>query len=332
MKVHIVGCGLSGVTAAVLLRERGHEVEIFEIRDHIGGNCFDYKTQGVTVHKYGAHIFHTNDDEVWEFLNRYSRFNDYVHRVRANTSLGLISIPYNKKTAAQLGRDLDKKEIKELIFRDYSERHWGIPWEELPPSISGRLPDKRGNFDDRYFTDKYQGQPTDGYTAMFKAMLDGITVNLNTKEEDWRRHSCDLLIFTGKLDAYFDYQWGRLPYRSLRFETFRAAKNPLFSFENGGVINECNSQPFNRTSDNSVYLNEQVQESIFTRDYPEEHNKTNLPIYPKNFGTGHTLYSQHYKKAASSQLNTIFLGRLATYSYLDMWMAIKQVMVKLKDA
>ncbi len=329
MKVNIIGCGLSGITAAVLLKEQGHQVEIFEMREHIGGNCYDYHQDGVTVHKYGAHLFHTKDEEVWNFLGRYTKFNNYVHRVRANTRLGLISIPFNKKSAEQIGRDLSGPEIRELIYRDYSERHWGIPWEELPQSISGRVPEKRDNYDDRYFTDAYQGQPVNGYTEMFKAMLEGITVHLGAEEDAWRGRHCDLLIFTGKVDAYFKYKWGRLPYRSLRFEHFPAPKDPLFSFEKGSVINECNRKPYNRTMDNSVYLDEKVETTILTRDYPEEHDETNLPIYPKSFGHGRELYSERYKPAVAAETDVLFLGRLATYAYLDMWMAVKQVMVKL---
>ena len=154
MKINIIGCGLTGVTAAIILKEQGHDVEIFELRDHIGGNCYDSKIGGVTVHKYGSHIFHTNDEDVWKFLNRYTKFNNYVHRVRANTKEGQISIPFSKKTAEQLGKDLSPKEIQELLFIEYSERHWGIPWNELPKSISGRVPNKRDDHDDRYFTDK----------------------------------------------------------------------------------------------------------------------------------------------------------------------------------
>ncbi len=330
MKVNIVGCGLSGITAAILLKDKGHSVEIFETRPHIGGNCYDLKVGNVTVHQYGSHIFHTNDEAVWNFLNRYTKFNNYIHRVRANTKEGLISIPFSRKTAEQIGRDLDPEEIQELVFRDYSERQWGIPWEELPKSISGRVPNKRDNFDDRYFTDEFQGQPINGYTAMFNAMLDDIPVQLGVGPDAWKGRKCDKLIYTGKVDAYFDYKWGRLPYRSLRFEHFKASKDNLYSFSNGAVINECNRNPYNRTMDNSVYLNEDVDETILTRDYPEEHDENNLPIYPKNFGLGAELYSGRYKKAAASEADTLFLGRLATYKYLDMWMAVKQVMVKLE--
>lgn len=331
MKVNIFGCGMSGVTAAILFKEQGHDVEIFEIRPHIGGNCYDYKNMdGCTVHEYGSHIFHTNDEEVWEFLNRYTKFNDYQHRVRANTREGLISIPYNKHTAEQLGRDLSPEEIQDLIFREYSERHWGIPWSQLPKSISGRVPNKRDSYDDRYFTDKYQGIPENGYTAMFKNMLDGIKVNLGVERGIHKRLQADLVVWTGKISEYFDVAFGHLPYRSLRFEHNRVKKDPNYSWDLGSVINECNDKPYNRTMDNSVYLNEDVEYTIQTRDHPEEYVKgKNDPIYPKTFGEGPAMY-QRYQVAAEAEKNTIFLGRLATYRYLDMWMAVKQVMTKLK--
>lgn len=333
MKVHIYGCGMSGVTAAILLKEQGHDVEIFEVRDHIAGNCYDHKNEdGCTVHEYGSHIFHTNDEKVWEFLNRYTKFNDYQHRVRANTKEGLLSIPFSKKTEEQLGRDLDPKEIQELLFREYSERHWGIPWEQLPKSISGRVPNKRDNHDDRYFTDKYQGIPENGYTAMFKNMLDGIKVNLGVERGLHKRLKADLVVWTGKISEYFDLKFGHLPYRSLRFEHTRVEKDPLYTWDTGAVINECNTKPFNRTMDNSVYLNEDVTHTIHTRDHPEEYEPgKNDPIYPKTFGEGPKVY-QKYLAAAQADQNTIFLGRLATYKYLDMWMAVQQVMVKLRTS
>ena len=328
MKINIIGCGLSGVTAAIILKEQGHNVEIFELRDHIGGNCYDSKIDGVTVHKYGSHIFHTNDEDVWKFLNRYTKFNNYVHRVRANTKHGLLSIPFSKKTAKELGRDLSPLEIQDLLFKDYSERHWGVRWEDLPKSITGRVPNKRDDFDDRYFTDKYQGIPEKGYTAMFTGMLDGIKVNLGVPRDAWRKLKADKLIYTGKISEYFNFAWGKLPYRSLRFQHFTRKKDKLFNWNDGAVINECNTKDFNRTMDSSVYLNEQVEETVLTRDFPEEHNEFNEAIYPKNFGRGQDLY-QKYKVAALADNNTIFLGRLATYKYLDMWMAVKQVMSKL---
>lgn len=333
MKVHIYGCGMSGTVAAIILKEQGHDVEIFEVRDHIAGNCYDHKnSDGCTVHEYGSHIFHTNDDDVWNFLNRYTEFNNYEHRVRANTKEGLLSIPFNKKTQEQLGRDLSPTEIQELLFREYSERHWGIPWEQLPKSISGRVPNKRDNHDDRYFTDKYQGIPKQGYTQMFKNMLEGIKVNLGVERGLHKRLKADLVVWTGKISEYFDLKLGHLPYRSLRFEHQRVKKDPMYSWESGAVINECNDKPYNRTMDSSVYLNENVDYTIHTRDHPEEYEPgKNSPIYPKTFGPGPDVYTK-YQKMAESDTKTIFLGRLATYRYLDMWMAVKQVMTKLKTS
>jgi UDP-galactopyranose mutase len=249
--------------------------------------------------------------------------------VRANTKNGLISIPFSKKTAGELGEDLSPKEIQDLLFKEYSERHWGVKWEDLPKSITGRVPNKRDDFDDRYFTDKYQGIPEKGYTEMFHSMLDGIKVNLGVERGAWRKLKCDKLIWTGKISEYFNLEFGKLPYRSLRFQHFYTKKSDDFSWEKGAVINECNKQPFNRTMDSSVYLNEQVDETVLTRDFPEEHNEYNEAIYPKNFGSAKHIYSK-YKIAAEADKNTIFLGRLATYKYLDMWMAVKQVMTKLR--
>jgi UDP-galactopyranose mutase len=335
-KAKIIGCGLSGIVSAILLKDKGYDVEIFDTRDHIGGNCYDEKINNITVHKYGLHVFHTNDTIVWNFLNRYSSFNNYIHKARANTRLGLISIPYNLKTRDQLGKDLSLEEIQDLIFKDYSERHWGIKWKDLPKSISGRLPSKRDNYDDRYFTDKYQGIPSLGYSHMLNNMLDGIKVNLSIIPSYYKKilndNHFDLMIYTGKPDDYFDYTYGRLEYRSLRFEHYIEKINNTYSFESGGTINECNKSPFNRTTDNRIFLNETPidNNTVYTRDYPEEHNDTNDPFYPKNFGDNIKIFEK-YNQLIRNQNKVVFIGRLATYKYLDMWMAIKQVFNKISD-
>jgi UDP-galactopyranose mutase len=331
MKANIIGCGLSGITSAVILKSRGYDVEIFDTRSHIGGNCFDEKINNVTVHKYGPHIFHTNDVDVWDFLNKYTTFNTYTHKCRANTKYGLISIPYNYNTRDQIGKELTEQEIQDCIFKEYSERHWGCKWEDLPNSITGRLPTKRDSYDDRYFTDTYQGIPMFGYTNMMNNMLDGIKVNTSVDKNYYKklRNTNDLMIYTGKPDEYFDNIYGKLEYRSLNIEHTYLPKDPNYSQFRGSIINECNSQPFNRTVDNSIFLNESVDFTIFTRDYPMEHNETNDPYYPKNFGENQDKFAK-YNKLISTQNKTIFVGRLATYKYLDMWMAIKQVFQKLK--
>ena len=235
MRVNIIGCGLSGVTAAIKLKEKGHKVEIFETRNHIGGNCYDHEIEGVNVHEYGCHIFHTSNEKVWKFVNRYSEFNNYIHKTRANTKEGLISIPFSNKTIEQIGKDLNSEEIIDLIFKDYSERHWGIPWNKLPKSISGRIANKRDNHDDRYFTSKYQGIPINGYTPMFNAMLEGIKVNLSVERDAWKKLKGDLTIWTAPISQYFSSQLGELPYRSLRF-VHEKAKRDHNKFFDGKIM------------------------------------------------------------------------------------------------
>jgi UDP-galactopyranose mutase len=335
MKCCVIGSGLSGITASVLLKNIA-DVVIYECRSHFGGNCQDEKIRNLGVfHNYGPHLFHTNDQDVWNFLSRYTAWTAYEHKVLADTSCGRISVPYNISTEIQINKRLGDEEIRDLIFRDYSEKQWGIPWNALPVAITGRVPLRRDNHDTRYFTDQYQGQPKDGYTAMFERMLEGIPVHLGVGKDEWRKHAAkaDLVIYTGKIDAYFNYCYGRLPYRSLRFEHERSRERlPV------AVINQCNKLPYTRLYDHRYFSEEsavnapplrQGEETIITKEYPMAHDETNEPYYPMPFGAGMALY-QKYKKLADAEKKTIFIGRLATYSYLDMWMAVKQAMVKLR--
>lgn len=326
-KILIVGAGISGATAARLLHDAGHEVEISDCRNHIGGNCYDERVGEVTMHKYGPHLFHTNDEGVWRFLSRFTEWTDYEHRVVADTTLGRISIPYSKKTESQLGKKLSDEEIRKLIFVDYSEKQWGVTWDELPAAITNRVPAKRENADERYFTDRFQGQPAEGYAVLFENMLDGIKVETGVERDAWRqvKNQYDLLIYTGKVDEYFDYSLGRLPYRSLRFE-HEISKTRLPH----AVINQCNQLPFTRIYDHAYFSGENPHQTIITKEFPESHNHNNEPYYPMPFGEGMDLF-QKYKALCKEEHKTIFLGRLATYSYLDMWMAVAQVMVKLKQ-
>ena len=200
----------------------------------------------------------------------------------------------------------------------------------MPAAITGQVPTRRENDDDRYFTDRFQGQPKEGYTKMFERMLEGIPVHLGAGKDEWRRHAAkaELVIYTGKIDEYFNYRYGRLPYRSLRFEhTLARARLPH------AVINQCNKLPFTRVYDHRWFSEGlhggQPGETIITREYPQAHDETNEPYYPMPFGEGMALY-QRYKKLADAEPRTIFPGRLATYSYLDMWMAVAQAFVKLR--
>lgn len=334
MKALVIGSGMSGATAARLLADEGHEVGVLECRDHAGGNCYDERLDnGVMLHKYGPHLFHTNDEKVWHFLSRFTEWTDYRHRVVADTRLGRISIPYNLRTEAQVGRRLTDGEIRDLVFVEYSAKQWGVPWAEMPSAITGRVPTRRENEDDGYFTDRFQGQPKDGYAAMFARMLEGIPVRLGVEKEAWRAEAAgaDLVIYTGKVDEYFGYRYGRLPYRSLRFE-----HTPTMERLPHAVINQCNSLPWTRMYDHRWFSGEAgndaarpPEETVITKEYPLEHGGTNDPYYPMPFGEGMALYQQ-YKALAEAEPRTIFMGRLATYSYLDMWMAVAQAMVKLR--
>jgi len=324
MKAVVVGCGLSGITSAILLRQKGYKVEIFDTRNHIGGNCYDKKMEGVMVHQYGPHGFHTNNEKVWSFLNQFSSFNDVCLLVKGNTSEGIIPLPFSPASRKIVGPKTPA-EIKELIFKDYSEKMWGIPWEDFPKSISGRVPTMRDHPSLCYHVDKYQGIPDKGYTEMFKNMLGSTKINLNCRAKEYKRRKYDLLVYTGKIDEFFDYEHGWLEYRSLKI-LFETAKRRPDVFQ----LNECNSKPWTRSVDHSHWHKQKVDQTVISKEYPCEHTKNNIAFYPKPFGDNQKIYKK-YKKIANSLNNVIFIGRLATYKYLDMDDAISQVFNKLKN-
>lgn len=301
-------------------------MEVFETRTHVGGNCHDAcSSDGLLYHVYGAHIFHTNDAKVWAFLNRFTRFKKYEHRVVADTAAGRISIPYSAKTERQLNRKLSDEEIRELIFRQYSEKQWGMRWEEIPKSIVNRIPVRRESEDDRYFTDSYQGIPENGYTALCEAMLDGVRVHLGCGENDWRRYEADLIVYTGKIDALWQYRFGKLPYRSLALVHERKSCGL-----EAAVINQCNTKPMTRFYDNGWLTRGERAggDSIITTEYPCAHHAGNTPFYPIPTAEALALYMQ-YKALAVETRGLVTMGRLACYAYIDMWMAVAQVMKKL---
>lgn len=327
MKVKIIGAGLSGTTAARLLADCGHNVVIFETRSHIAGNCFDSNVSGTLVHNYGPHIFHTDDEEVFSFLSRFTEWFSFDYKPKGVTKLGTISLPYSKKTETELGKELSQEEIIEYIFKDYSEKQWGVPFDQIPKSITNRIPKTKDHEDPTWFDNqKYQCIPKHGYTKMFEKMLDGIEVRLNCTSSDWMTEESDLTIFTGKIDEYFNYQFGELPYRSLRFKHITSTTK----FEHVAYNQNTKAVDFSRTYDHSFFNFQHTGETIITEEYPEPYNGKNIPFYPIPWGEGLQTYSK-YKQLADSEPNTIFLGRLATYAYLDMWMAVKQVFLKLKN-
>lgn len=326
MKIIVTGAGLSGSVAAVLLKRAGHDVEIYETRPHIAGNCHDEKVDGVTIHSYGPHVFHTDNPMVWKFLSRFTAWTNYQHEVVADTSMGRIPIPWSQASTDVIGRDLTDEEIRDLIFRDYSEKQWGMPFAQLPNAIRNRVPLRRTDSDKRYFTDRYQGQPAGGYTAMFSNMLEGIPLHLGVSESTSASAAAraDLHIYTGKLDSYFGHCHGRLPYRSLRFEHTRSTTRQTHA-----TINQCNTQPWTRSYDHAWFLGENPARTVITREFPVAHDEGNEPFYPMPFGEGMEIASR-YKTLARALPHTLFLGRLATYSYLDMWMAVAQAITLLR--
>ena len=327
MKINIVGCGLSGITAAALLKDK-HRVKIFDTRSHIGGNCYDAKWGDMLYHQYGPHIFHTDDEEVFQFLSKYTEWFDFKYQPKANTNLGMISLPYSKKTIREIGRELPQEEIVEYIFKDYSEKQWGVPFEEIPKTITNRIPKTKDCEDPTWFEgQKYQCIPKDGYTAMFNKMLKGVEVFLNSGKDDWKNHDADLVIYTGKIDEYYHYCYGELPYRTLKFEheiKYEPRETP--------IINECNSSvPYTRSYDHSVFnFEHDGGKTLVTYEYPKQATREDIPFYPIPWGEGISIYDKYHELTKKEQ-GVIFLGRLAQYKYLDMWMAVKHVMLKLKD-
>ena len=325
----IIGCGLSGITAGILLKEKGYNITIFDKRNHIGGNCFDSNLCGTLVHNYGPHIFHTDDDEVFQFLSQYTEWIPFRLQPKGNSRLGIISLPYSKKTEKEIGRELSQEEIIEYVFKEYSEKQWGVPFDSIPRTITNRIPKTKDCEDPTWFEgQKYQCLPKHGYTKMMENMLKGIEVRLNSSNEDWKQFVADFTVYTGKIDEYYNYCYGELPYRSLEFNhVISDQKMPYF------IENQNNSTTeYTRKYDHS-YLNFEHKQptTVVTKEYPVEYNQNNIPYYPIPFGEGVEI-AKRYLQLSKQENNTIFLGRLATYQYLDMWMAIKQVMLKIKHS
>ena len=327
MKYKIVGSGLSGAVAARLLVNCGNTVKIFETRNHIAGNCYDSNVCGTMVHNYGPHIFHTDDEEVFAFLSQFTEWIPFEYKPKGVTKLGVVSLPYSKKTQNELKRELSQEEIVDVIFKDYSEKQWGVPFDQIPKSITNRIPKTKDREDPTWFEgQKYQCIPKDGYTKMFERMLQDIEVKLNCAVDEWKSEQADLTIYTGKIDEYFDYCYGQLPYRSLWFKHI-TSENKFDC-----VVYNQNTKGVNytRTYDHSFFTPNHKGTTIITEEYPEPYNGKNIPFYPIPWGEGLQMYAK-YKELADKENNVIFLGRLATYTYLDMWMAIKQVFLKLKN-
>lgn len=344
----IVGAGLFGATFAQQAKAMGKSVLVIEKRQHIAGNIYTMEVEGIHVHHYGAHIFHTNDREVWNYITQFAEFNRYTNSPVANYHGELYSLPFNMYTfnkmwgvitpeeaAAKIEqqrleaginepKNLEEQaislvgtDIYEKLVKGYTEKQWGRPCTELPSFIIKRLP-VRLTFDNNYFNALYQGIPMGGYTKMVEKMLDGIEVRLgvdylaNKAEFDTMAHK---VIYTGSIDAYFGHKLGPLSYRSVRFET-EVLDKP--NFQGNAVVNYTDREtPFTRIIEHKFFEFGTQPKTVISREYSSEWKPGDEPYYPVNDEENNALYLR-YKALADAETNVIFGGRLGEYKYYDM--------------
>ncbi len=340
----IVGSGLFGSVCARELTDEGYSVCVIEKRSHIGGNIYSEKIEGIEVHKYGPHVFHTNSDEIWNYINRFADFNGFVNTPIANYKGEIYSLPFNMftfnklwnvKTPSEAMKIIEEQKFKgipknleeqalslvgrdiyEKLIKGYTEKQWGRKCNELPPEIIKRLP-VRFTYSNNYFNSKYQGIPIGGYTRMIENMLEGIDVVLNTdyldNKEYWNKQATKV-IYTGPIDAYFDFSLGHLEYRSLRFETEIL---DIPNYQGSAVVNYTDSEiPYTRICEHKHFDYLECPKTVITKEYSSEWKVGDEPYYPINNERNKHLYEQYKNLAETSQV--IFGGRLAEYKYYDM--------------
>ena len=361
-----VGAGLFGAVVAHELSKKGKKVLVIDKRDHIAGNVYTEDVDGINVHKYGAHIFHTNNKKVWEYVQQFAEFNRYTNSPVANYKGELYSLPFNMYTfnkmwgvttpdeakakieeqkkealsemAEKRGVSLEEfvpenleeqaislvgTDIYEKLIKGYTKKQWGRECTELPSFIIKRLP-VRLTFDNNYFNAKYQGIPMGGYTAMVEKMLEGIEVKLGVdyfENKDELNALAEKIIYTGPIDAYFDYKLGRLEYRTVRFDT---EKLECSNFQGNAVVNYTDSDtPFTRIIEHKWFEfgknkdQEEIPTTVISREYSKEWEEGDEPCYPVNDDKNNKLYLS-YKELAEKEENVVFGGRLGEYKYYDM--------------
>lgn len=343
----IVGAGLFGATFARKMTDAGKKCLVIDKREHIGGNVYTENIEGIDVHRYGAHIFHTDDKKVWDFVNRFSHFNSFVNSPLAFYKNELYNLPFNMNTFHKLwgvntpdeARAIIEEQVKkeniaepknleeqalslvgrdiyEKLIKGYTEKQWGRNAYELPAFIIRRVP-VRFTYNNNYFNDKYQGIPEGGYTLFCEKLLEGSEVKLGVDYLSDRRLSdmAKTTVYTGMIDAYFDYSLGELEYRSLRFET-EVLDTP--DFQGCAVVNYTDPDvPFTRIIEHKHFEFVRSEKTVITHEYPDRWYHGKEPFYPVNDEKNCALY-EAYKELAEKEKNVIFGGRLGTYRYLDM--------------
>lgn len=341
----VVGAGFAGAVCAQQLAETGKKILVLDKCPHIGGNAFDrYDEHGVLIHPYGPHIFHTSSKRIFEYLSRFTDWRFYEHRVLAVVDGETYPIPINRTTINKLyGLDLDEggvekylegvrearqpirtsedvvlssvgQDLCEKFFRGYTKKQWGLDLSELSAGVAARIP-TRTNDDDRYFTDTYQFMPAQGYTKMFERMLESenITLRLSTELAEIRNEVLwERMIYTGPIDAYFNHCFGKLPYRSLRFEHQHLSQTEHFQLT--GTINYPNDYEFTRITEFKYLTGQRHSGTSVVREYPQAEGD---PYYPVPRTENEALYKR-YQALANQESNVIFVGRLAQYRYYNM--------------
>lgn len=318
----IVGAGFAGATCAERLASAGKTVLVIDQRDHVAGNAYDrYNDDGLLIHQYGAHIFHTNSKEVFDYLSRFTAWRPYEHRVLANVDGRLLPVPINTHTLSAFGGDETK--AKDAIYRPYTRKQWGCEPEALDPSVLARVK-VRDSYDDRYFTDTYQCLPSQGFTALIQKMLThpNIDVRLSTSYADapaWSTAYADI-IWTGPIDQFFGYRFGKLPYRSAWFqhETIHATK-----YQPVGVVNyPSEALPYTRITEFKHLTGQRHPLTAVALEYPTDKGE---PFWPVPKPENALLYKQ-YKALADARSDVHFCGRLGTYQYLDIHQVVAQAL------
>ena len=362
----IVGAGLFGSIFAYEANKAGKRVLVIDRRKHIGGNIYTKEMDGIQVHEYGAHIFHTSDKEVWDYVQQFAEFNRYTNSPVARYGDELYNLPFNMNTFSKMWGAKTPKEAKEIIDRQiqeagitepknleeqaislvgkdiyeklvkgYTEKQWGKRATELPSFIIRRLP-VRFVYDNNYFNDKYQGIPMGGYTQMIAKMLEGIEVRLDTDffaEREELKQQAEKVVFTGMIDAYYDYCYGELEYRSLRFETETL---DMENYQGNAVVNYTEYEiPYTRIIEHKHFeygcqggygnTGERNPNTVITREYPAAWEKGAEPYYPMNDEKNNALYGK-YKALAEKEEGVIFGGRLGMYRYYDMHQVVAEAL------
>jgi UDP-galactopyranose mutase len=353
----IVGAGFYGSICAHELTKAGKKVLVIDNRSHIGGNCYTENRDGINIHIYGPHIFHTSNEEVWKWVNQFAEFNNFINTPIAHYKGNLYSLPFNMWTFNQLWdvttpeeakvkiesqskhidepKNLEEQAIKlvgtdvyEKLIKGYTEKQWRKPCNELPKEIIKRLP-VRFTYNNNYFNDKYQGIPIGGYTQIFDKLLDGIEVKLNCDYFKGKLPAHDKVIYTGPIDAFFNYKYGELEYKTTKFKHNHLTDQS--NYQGNAIVNFTSGEiPYTRTKEHKHFEFADTPTTWVTTEYPTEYKAgVTEPYYPVNDVTNNEMYEKY--KMESDKLNNVhFGGRLAEYKYYDMHQVIESALSYIK--